>query len=90
MRKVYYVYNTKTHRYDRIYPTVRQRIRIVLRRGFWLLFVGLVCFLLALTSLPTLKVFVRVTIGIGDVIHIWNASALLVSLGFTSTFMQQN
>ena len=48
MRKVYYVYNTKTHRYDRIYPTVRQRIRIVLRRGFWLLFVGLVCFLLAL------------------------------------------
>ena len=48
MRKVYYVYNTETHRYDRIYPTVRQRIRIVLRRGFWLLFVGLVCFLLAL------------------------------------------
>ena len=42
------MYNTKTHRYDRIYPTVRQRIRIVLRRGFWLLFVGLVCFLLAL------------------------------------------
>lgn len=48
MRKVYYVYNTKTQRYDRIYPTVRQRIRIVLRRGFWLFFVGLVCFLLAL------------------------------------------
>ena len=48
MRQVYYVYNTKMHRYDRIYPPVRQRIRIVLRRGFWLLFVGLVCFLLAL------------------------------------------
>ena len=48
------------------------------------------CFLLALTSLPTLKVFVRVTMGIGEVIHIWNASALVVSWGFTSVFIQQN
>ena len=37
MRKVYYVYNTKTHRYDRIYPTFRQRVLHVMKR----LFVGM-------------------------------------------------
>jgi hypothetical protein len=44
-------------------------------------------FLLALSRLLTSKVLVRVTIGIGEVIHISNASALAVSLGFTSVFM---
>ena len=37
MRKVYYIYNPKTRTYDRIYPTVRQRIMSYLRR----LFVGM-------------------------------------------------
>ncbi len=37
MRKVYYIYNPKTRTYDRIYPTVRQRILSYLRR----LFVGM-------------------------------------------------
>ena len=34
MRKVYYIYNPQTHTYDRIYPTVRQRIMSLLRRLF--------------------------------------------------------
>lgn len=47
MRKVYYIYNPKTHTYDRIYPTFRQRflgilrtlsIAITLGVGFFLLF----------------------------------------------------
>ena len=37
MRKVYYIYNPKTRTYDRIYPTLRQRIMSYLRR----LFVGM-------------------------------------------------
>ena len=37
MRKVYYIYNPKTRTYDRIYPTMRQRIMSYLRR----LFVGM-------------------------------------------------
>lgn len=37
MRKVYYIYNPKTRTYDRIYPTVRQRLMSYLRR----LFVGM-------------------------------------------------
>ena len=32
MRKVYYIYNPKTRTYDRIYPTVRQRVMSYLRR----------------------------------------------------------
>ncbi len=47
MRKVYYIYNPKTHTYDRIYPTFRQRflgilrtlsIAITLGAGFFILF----------------------------------------------------
>ncbi|MCI5665040.1 MAG: M23 family metallopeptidase [Mediterranea sp.] len=34
MRKVYYIYNPQTQTYDRIYPTVRQRIMSLLRRLF--------------------------------------------------------
>lgn len=37
MRKVYYIYNPKTRTYDRIYPTVRQRLMSYVRR----LFVGM-------------------------------------------------
>ena len=37
MRKVYYVYNPKTRTYDRVYPTVRQRMMNFLRK----LFVGM-------------------------------------------------
>ncbi|MBO5382590.1 MAG: M23 family metallopeptidase [Bacteroides sp.] len=57
MRKVYYVYNTKTQRYDRIYPTVRQRIRNVVKRVLLLISVGLVCFLVAMVffSYPSEK-----------------------------------
>jgi hypothetical protein len=47
-------------------------------------------FLLALSSLATSKVLVRVTIGIGEVIHISNASALVVSFGFTWVFIVQS
>ena len=34
MRKVYYIYNPKTQTYDRIYPTIRQRVVSYLRRLF--------------------------------------------------------
>ncbi len=34
MRKVYYIYNPKTRTYDRIYPTMRQRVMSYLRRLF--------------------------------------------------------
>lgn len=34
MRKVYYVYNPKTRTYDRIYPTLRERVMSILRRLF--------------------------------------------------------
>lgn len=32
MRKVYYIYNPKTRTYDRIYPTIRQRMLSYVRR----------------------------------------------------------
>lgn len=32
MRKVYYIYNSKTRTYDRIYPTIRQRMLSYVRR----------------------------------------------------------
>ena len=41
----------------------------------------------ALTRLLTSKVLVNVTIGIGELIQSSNASALFVSLGFTSVFI---
>jgi hypothetical protein len=44
-------------------------------------------FLPTLRRLLTSNVLVRVTIGIGEDIHISNAFALAVSLGFTSVFM---
>lgn len=34
MRKVYYIYNPQTQTYDRIYPTMRQRVVSYLRRAF--------------------------------------------------------
>lgn len=34
MRKVYYIYNPKTRTYDRIYPTMRQRVMSYLRNLF--------------------------------------------------------
>lgn len=34
MRKVYYIYNPQTQTYDRIYPTVRQRVMSLFRRLF--------------------------------------------------------
>lgn len=34
MRKVYYIYNPQSQTYDRIYPTVRQRVMSLLRRAF--------------------------------------------------------
>ena len=37
MRKVYYIYNPKTRTYERVYPTMRQRVMSYLRR----LFVGM-------------------------------------------------
>ena len=44
MRKVYYVYNPRTQTYDRIYPTVRQRLLSHLRRLFIGMGLGAVCF----------------------------------------------
>lgn len=44
-------------------------------------------FLATFNNLFTSNVLVRVTIGIGDVIQISNASALSVSFGFTSVFL---
>lgn len=34
MRKVYYIYNPQTQTYDRIFPTVKQRVASLLRRAF--------------------------------------------------------
>lgn len=34
MRKVYYIYNPRTQTYDRIYPTIRQKVMSFLRRLF--------------------------------------------------------
>ena len=48
MRKVYYLYNPKTRTYDRIYPTIRQRVLSYLRRLFVGMGLGAGCFLLLL------------------------------------------
>ncbi|MBQ8674015.1 MAG: M23 family metallopeptidase [Bacteroides sp.] len=48
MRKVYYIYNPQTQTYDRIYPTMRQRIMSYLRRLFIWMGFGVVCFIIPL------------------------------------------
>ena len=45
MRKVYYIYNPRTRTYDRIYPTVRQRILSIARQLFVGMGLGAGCFL---------------------------------------------
>lgn len=45
MRKVYYIYNPRTRTYDRIYPTIRQRILSIVRRLFYGMGLGAGCFL---------------------------------------------
>lgn len=45
MRKVYYIYNPQTQTYDRIYPTVRQRVMSYLRRLFIGMGLGAACFI---------------------------------------------
>lgn len=46
MRKVYYIYNPQTRTYDRIYPTVRQRMLSITRRLFIGMGLGAGCFLI--------------------------------------------
>lgn len=53
MRKVYYIYNSKTRTYDRIYPTLRQRVLSILRRLFIDMGFAGVCFLLLYWLLGT-------------------------------------
>ena len=48
MHKVYYIYNPKTRTYDRIYPTLRQRVMSYLRRLFVGMGLGAGSFLLLL------------------------------------------
>ena len=48
MRKVYYIYNPKTRTYDRIYPTIRQRIMNFVRRLFIGMGFGVVSFIILL------------------------------------------
>lgn len=48
MRKVYYIYNPQTQTYDRIYPTVRQRVRAALRRLFVGMGLGVAAFMVLL------------------------------------------
>jgi len=48
MRKVYYIYNPKTRTYDRVYPTVRQRVMSFLRSLFVGMGFGIGAFLLFL------------------------------------------
>ncbi len=48
MRKVYYIYNPKTRTYDRIYPTMRQRVLSILRRLFVGMGLGAGCFIVLL------------------------------------------
>ncbi len=48
MRKVYYIYNPQTQTYDRIYPTVRQRVLSILRRLFTGMGLGAGCFIVML------------------------------------------
>lgn len=50
MRKVYYIYNPKTRTYDRIYPTLRQRVMSYLRRLFVGMGLGAGSFLLLLLA----------------------------------------
>ena len=45
MRKVYYIYNPQTQTYDRIYPTLRQRMMGYMRRLFIGMGLGAVCFI---------------------------------------------
>ena len=46
MRKVYYIYNPKTRTYDRVYPTVKQRILNILKRLFIGMGLGAASFIL--------------------------------------------
>lgn len=57
MRKVYYIYNPQTQTYDRIYPTVRQRVVSYLRRLFFDIGLVGICFigLLILFGSPSEK-----------------------------------
>lgn len=48
MRKVYYIYNPKTRTYDRIYPTIRQRMLSYVRRLMFGIGLGAGSFLLLL------------------------------------------
>ena len=48
MRKVYYIYNPRTQTYDRIYPTVRQRVQSILRRLFFGMGLGAGSFIILL------------------------------------------
>ncbi len=48
MRKVYYIYNSKTQAYDRTYPTIRQRIFSILRQLFLGIGIGTSSFLILL------------------------------------------
>lgn len=48
MRKVYYIYNPQTQTYDRIYPTIRQRVMSYLRRLFIGMGLGAGCFIVLL------------------------------------------
>lgn len=46
MRKVYYIYNTKTRTYDRVYPTFWQRLLTIIRRFLWTVVLGGLAFLI--------------------------------------------
>ena len=48
MRKVYYIYNPKTRTYDRVYPTLKQRIVNILTRLFVGMGLGVASFILLL------------------------------------------
>lgn len=63
MRKVYYIYNPRTQTYDRIYPTVRQRMMSYARRLFIGMGLGAGCFivLLLILVLPPRKSYARKT-----------------------------
>lgn len=45
MRKVFYIYNTKSQTYERVYPTVRQRVSGILQRLFIGMGLGAGCFI---------------------------------------------
>ena len=53
MRKVYYIYNPKTRTYDRIYPTMRQRMMSYLRNLFVGMGLGAGCFSILGTYIGT-------------------------------------